>query len=176
MDITNLFPLVSLAFLASAMVLLFGTVCEHLEILNSGGGLFVKLPRVVPTFYSLQDVCKEYGVKNVRVLVPMRPLVLKGAIPGIAFRSSNHAGEVTECVIHEGRYTVTEGYKVELRALDYSRYGKETYYQSDLDSMIRSAADREDPDYRIFVLTIDGAQEVTLGDLDQGRELLLLSH
>lgn len=163
MNLIDLTPLLSLVLIASAIVLLFSKACEHMEILAGADQPDVPLPRPEPTFHSLKDVCKAYGVANVRVLVPMQPLEYKGFIPGIAFRSSNSVGEVTECVIHESRYTMADGYKVELRAVDYERFGKESYYQSDLNHILRDAWVRGDASYRIFVHTIDGAQEVTLG-------------
>lgn len=99
---------------------------------------------------TLVELAMEYGVKNIRFLVPMSRLQMAGIIPGIAFRSSDAPQDMVECEICEERYKVLDNYKITLKAIDRA-YGKDHFYQSDLESMLRSRAD-----YRVFVVTIDG--------------------
>jgi hypothetical protein len=108
----------------------------------------------------LQQLVEEYGVKNLRFFIPLSKLQYAGFLPGIAFRCSGRPEESVECVICESRYKAAEGYKITLKALS-PEYGKETYYQSDLCSIIR-----DNPEYKMFVLTPDGYTRIDNKVLD----------
>lgn len=105
-------------------------------------------------------IANEYGVKNLRFFIPMRPLEMMGIIPGIAFKSSGTPEEIVECEIDESRYEVADNYKITLKAIEDPEtatklFGKEHYYISDLESLIE-----RDERFRIFVLTIDGYKQL----------------
>jgi len=99
---------------------------------------------------NLVQLAEEYGVRNLRFFIPLSKLQYAGFLPGIAFRTSGQPESMQECVIDESHYKVADGYKIKLRALDIV-FGGETYYQSDLESILRTRKD-----FRVFVLTIDG--------------------
>ena len=48
-----------------------------------------------------------------------------------------------KCKVDESRYKIEDGYKVTLKALDES-YGKEDYYQTDFESLLKSGLIIED--------------------------------
>jgi len=104
---------------------------------------------------NIKSVVGEYGVKNVRVFMPLSRLQFGGLIPGIAFRCSNDQKFDTECEIVEDRYKVGEGYKITLKAID-ENFGREHFYQSDFNSICES----NHLSFRVYVLTIDGYQRV----------------
>lgn len=105
----------------------------------------------------LKDLIAEYGKKNIRFIVPMQALSYQGLIPGIAFRVGDTPKDQVECEIVEDRYTVEDGYKITLQAVNRLKYGRDHYYQCDLASLLR-----RDPDFRMFVVTIDGYTELRL--------------
>lgn len=71
--------------------------------------------------------------KNKHYFILMHPLECFGIF---CFTSSTTREKWVECEIVEERYKVSDGYKVELRAIE-SGYGKETYYQSDFESLVK---------------------------------------
>lgn len=99
---------------------------------------------------NLKELAAEYGVRNLRFFIPLSKLQYTGFIPGIAFRTSGQPESIQECVVDESHYKVADGYKIKLRALD-TMFGGETYYQCDLEAILR-----QDKNFRVFVLTIDG--------------------
>lgn len=104
----------------------------------------------------LKNLVEEYGAANVRFFVPMHPLIYADIIPGIAFTNCDGPGDVVECVIDETRYTVSDGYKITLRAVN-PVYGKKHFYQSDLETILR-----HHPETNVaFTLSIDGYHRVT---------------
>ena len=103
---------------------------------------------------NLVDICKEYGVKNVRVFIPLSKVNPIPFIGGIGFRSSNDPRVITECEIDERRYAVSDAYKVGLRAIDPA-FGSESFYTSDFESLRQ-----RNPEYSVYVLTIDGYTKV----------------
>lgn len=103
---------------------------------------------------TLVELAMEYGVRNLRFFAPMSKLQYSGIIPGIAFRTSNTPEDIVECVINESRYKVLDGYKITLRAVN-PEYGQDHYYQSDLESILRTR-----PDYKVYVVTIDGYTQI----------------
>lgn len=96
------------------------------------------------------ELAQEYGVNNLRFFIPLSRLEHAGIIPGIAFRSHSAPQDTVECVIDESRYRVSEDYKITLRACDPA-YGREHYYISDLNSILR-----EREEFRVYVINIDG--------------------
>lgn len=100
---------------------------------------------------TLVDLAAEYGVRNLRFFIPMSVVNHVGFLPGIGFRSSWDEKQQVECVICETRYPVAEGYKITLRAVDVA-FGKTTYYQSDLESLITNHPET----HEVYVETIDG--------------------
>lgn len=103
----------------------------------------------------LQYFAAEYGAANLRFFIPLSRLEYAGIIPGIAFRTNGQPQDTVECVVDESRYTVADGYKITLKAVD-PMYGKEHYYQSDLESILR-----DNPfTHRAYVLNIDGYQHI----------------
>lgn len=109
--------------------------------------------------WTIRKLIKEYGAPNVRFFQPMSPLEYVGLIPGIAFTSSNTPKQVVECEIYEGRYKVTENYKIELRAVNPA-YGKKYWYISDLEAALRSDGSR----IRVYILHGDGYTQIPNSD------------
>ena len=105
-------------------------------------------------FDSIVDVVREFGAKNVVVTVPMQPLRFVGLIPGIALTSSSDEPIIVAGFIDESRYKVEEDYKITLESND-TRCGREHFYISDLDSIIRSR-----PEFRVYYLHEDGFTQV----------------
>jgi hypothetical protein len=104
---------------------------------------------------NLKKLAAEYGVANLAFFIPMSRLQHVGIIPGFAFRSSDSPVQRTECRIDESRYTVADGYKITLAAVD-PMFGKDSFYQSDLQSIMEG-----DPlNHQVYVMTIDGYQSV----------------
>jgi hypothetical protein len=108
----------------------------------------------------LKELAAEYGVRNLRFFIPLSKLQYAGFIPGIAFRTSGQPEEIKECVIDESHYKVEDGYKIKLRALDII-FGGETYYQSDLEAILRQR-----PDFKVYVVTIDGYTQIPNSEFD----------
>lgn len=106
-------------------------------------------------------LAKEYGVKNLVFYVPMQPLEYAGIIPGIAFKCSGTPEEIVLCRVDESRYTVSDNYKITLRAED-KRFGREHYYISDLESNFRDSQKRGDRRFRCYAETIDGFMPITV--------------
>jgi hypothetical protein len=109
--------------------------------------------------WTVKKLVEEYGAKNVRFYLPMNPLEFAGLIPGIAFTSSNSPKQVVECEIYEGRYKISENYKIELRAVNRV-YGKESWYIMDLDTALRY----QDSRIRVYILHGDGYTQVPNSD------------
>lgn len=111
------------------------------------------------TFISIEALAAEYGLKNLRFFIPMRPIHNLHALGlPIGFTDSNDETVMMECVADERRYKVEDGYKIELRAVgskewvsnldDGPYYGSETFYQMDLASLIN----RNPSEFRIYCL------------------------
>jgi len=110
---------------------------------------------------NIVELVKEYGVKNLLFYVPMRPFEFAGFIPGIALTSSSSTPEqIVACRIDESRYTVSDNYKITLRAEDERRFGRTHYYISDLQAHFRCSRERADNRFRCYVETIDGGLKV----------------
>jgi len=76
------------------------------------------------------------GVENTLFLVPMSPL--NTALFGMfAFKSSSDKMVLVPAYIDQKRYTLKDGYKVQLRSI-YPEFGKDTFYQRDLFLLIES--------------------------------------
>jgi hypothetical protein len=82
----------------------------------------------------IEKLVAEYGAINLRFFIPMRRMhSLHGFGIPMAFTSSDDPYDITECVIDEDRYKVSEGYKVTFRAID-ENYGYEHWYQMDFNN------------------------------------------
>lgn len=113
------------------------------------------------------ELIKEYGIKNLRFFIPIRPMEMGGIIPGFGFTSS-HITDTVECKITEDRYQVIDRYKIAFIPADltqYDKYGHETFYQSDAENLFSDAAKKGLRIFRAYVLTIDGYAPV---DVTQG--------
>lgn len=111
---------------------------------------------------NLVALAKEFGVANIRIRIPMRPVEMAGIIPGMAFKSSRTAPVPTICKINEARYTVSDGYKITLEhdteCPDNGKLhcGCDHFYICDLESLI----DRAPEDFQVFTVSIDGFHRV----------------
>ena len=111
----------------------------------------------------LTKIFSEYGVKNLRFFIPMRPLQFVGLIPRIAFTNSSTPEDIVECEIDEHRYKVVDNYKITLQAIENPEvakrlYGRKDYYISDLNSLLHEQPDK----FRVYALTIDGYVRLTV--------------
>jgi hypothetical protein len=109
--------------------------------------------------WTVKSLVEEFGPKNVRFFIPMAPLEYMGVIPGIAFKTSNSPKQIVECEIDERRYKVSENYKIELKAVN-ELYGRESFYISDLDSIVRDRDSR----FRVYILHGDGYTQIPNSD------------
>lgn len=104
----------------------------------------------------LEKLAKEYGAGNLRFIIPMREThsLHQFGMP-LGYTSSSDPEVPTECRVCEVRYRMADGYKITLKAVCNEEvstfYGSESYYQMDLESMIR----RDPDEYRIYVLVDD---------------------
>lgn len=98
----------------------------------------------------IKSLVEKYGVKNLRVFLPMSPLEFAGFIPGIAFKSSSTPKQIVECEIIESRYKVSNNHKVEFKAVD-PIFGKESWYIMDFDKVLEDHSD-----VRVYQLNSDG--------------------
>lgn len=100
----------------------------------------------------IERLVEEYGVKNLRFFIPMRPIHPVGFGMPIGISCSDDPTVRQECVIDERRYKALDGYKIELRAISDNDpqhfYGSETFYQMDFASLQEDQPD----EYQIFVL------------------------
>jgi hypothetical protein len=113
----------------------------------------------------IKELVAEYGVQNLRFFIPMHPHEMAGIIPGIAFKSSNSPEDMVECHIFEDRYKVAEGYKVSLAACggeNLMRYGREHFYQSDFNALLRDSTVHHKDRYRVYVIDIDGYTRIPI--------------
>lgn len=107
----------------------------------------------------IQDIVATYGVKNIRVFLPLQPChsLADCGLP-IAVTFSDEEYHIVECEIDESRYTVSDGYKITFspveRADQKHLFAREHFYQSDFDSLRRSFPD----EYRIYVLVDEDAK------------------
>jgi hypothetical protein len=103
----------------------------------------------------IQAIVAEYGVKNVRVFIPLSRIQFAGLIPGIAFRSSGNERYDTECEITEHRYKIADNYKISFKALDEA-FGMDSFYQSDFNTL----CEQNPFQWRVYVLNGDGYQSM----------------
>lgn len=74
--------------------------------------------------------------KNKHYFVRMRPINIVPLI-GWCYTSSSDPEKWVECEVVEDRYKVEDGYKITLQSIE-DGYGREHYYQTDFDSLLRS--------------------------------------
>ena len=90
--------------------------------------------KTMTKWIKIDELVAEHGVTNIVFRVPMQR---EQFAFGVRYTSSDTPYDTVEAMIDEtGRYKVAEGHKVTLRATPEG-YGCETYYQMDLESMIR---------------------------------------
>lgn len=104
--------------------------------------------RSIPKRYSLKDLAAMHGVDALRITVPLQPI--RSVLGLVSFTSSSDEAVPTECVVTERRYKVADGYKIELVSANPDFHGVETYYQSDLESLLNS--DTSGRDYKMRVI------------------------
>lgn len=102
----------------------------------------------------LEKIAAEYGVRNLRFFIPIRPsMSLAGFGLPIGMTSSSDPEYIVECEVEEERYKVADGYKIQLRPVNRGDgepyyFADERFYQSDLENLMR----RHPDEYRVFVL------------------------
>ena len=94
----------------------------------------------------MEEKKNRYGIdKDAHYFILMHPL--ENCLGIIFYTSSNTREKWVECEVVEEYYKVDDGYKVELRSIELG-YGKETFYQCDFASLMKSGMivkkDRED--------------------------------
>jgi len=109
--------------------------------------------------WTVKSLVEEYGVPNIRVFMPMRPLEFAGFIPGIAFKSNNSPEHIVECMVVERQYKISENYKIELQATN-PIFGYERFYISDFEQILR----QENSGFKVYILNIDGYQQIPNAD------------
>ena len=104
---------------------------------------------------TIATLVKEFGAKNIRVIMPAQPLRYQGFIPGLAI--VDHSDPLTPDVEFEfdlQRYDPSEGYKMRLipaSEQDRMQYAGNTFYNSDFETLARGSGG-----IRVMLLTIDG--------------------
>jgi len=83
----------------------------------------------------LQEQILKAGIENCIFLVPMRPLNTVFGL--ISYTSSSDYEIIVPARITEDRYKICDNYKITLKS-DYERFGKEHFYLTDLESLIKS--------------------------------------
>ncbi len=103
---------------------------------------------------SIKELADEYGVKNLRVFIPMKAAtsLMAFGIP-MGMTCSDGPDFDVECEIIEDRYRVSDGYQVQFQPINLGDgqpyyFAKESFYQSDFNSM----RERNPDTYRIYVL------------------------
>lgn len=81
-----------------------------------------------------QQLVEAHGLENVEISIPMLPIRDAGFIQ---YTSSSDEAVMVPCTITEDRYKVSENYKVTLVS-KVPGFGREHFYQMDLEQMIRS--------------------------------------
>lgn len=82
-------------------------------------------------------VMKMGGIGNVRLFVKMSPIEMVIPFMGLCMTNGNpDKATWVECYLDESRYSLADGYKITVRAID-QRFSYEHYYQADLMSSIR---------------------------------------
>jgi hypothetical protein len=99
----------------------------------------------------IAELVKQRGAHSVRFRIPVKPLysLHRLGIP-MGFTLSDDPSVIMPCMIDEQRYRVADGYKIMLRPINDRgdpdmRFGYETFYQMDLESLMR----RFPNDYRL---------------------------
>lgn len=82
---------------------------------------------------NLFDKINEAGVENCVFLVPMRPV---RTLMLISYTSSSDPEYLVPATISEERYKLKDEYKTTLKSI-YPEFGKEHFYLSDLELMIK---------------------------------------
>lgn len=82
---------------------------------------------------NLVDIIKKHGVENCLFLVPMRP-VRKAFF--FSYTNSSDEEVLVPAKIVESRYKLKDNYKITLASL-YESFGEESFYISDLKSLIK---------------------------------------
>ena len=104
----------------------------------------------------LKDMCAEYGVKNIRVFMPMQQAMsLAGFGLPIGMTSSDDPFVPNvECEIDESRYKIEDGYKATFKPVvqeldeNHRYFANETFYQMDFSNIVQ----RRPGEYRFYVL------------------------
>jgi hypothetical protein len=83
-----------------------------------------------------QTILKE-GVENIILNCPLNPISMIVEEMGICLCDGGKY-IYTDCVIDEKRYKISDHYKLGVRALEENKFGTDSYYISDLFSLIKS--------------------------------------
>lgn len=85
----------------------------------------------------LIEIINEYGVENIYFLIKMKPIITYFGL--ISLTSSSDPDIPMLCSIDESKHKVSDNYKITLKSVEQIKglVGREHYYISDLESMIR---------------------------------------
>lgn len=83
---------------------------------------------------NIKQAISLYGHSGVKFFVPMRPV---RSVLGIGYTSSSDPEFPVLCEIVTDRYKPEEEYKIEIKSV-YEGFGKDSFYVSDFESMIRA--------------------------------------
>lgn len=88
--------------------------------------------------YDLREFVNQLGgIGNVRLFVKMSPIETYIPFMGLCMTNGDpDKATWAECYLDESRYSLEDGYKITVRAID-QRFSYEDFYQSDLMSSIR---------------------------------------
>jgi hypothetical protein len=97
---------------------------------------------------NIADLIAKHGKKNIRALIPLKPLHVYGGM--IAITSSSDPDIPTLCELDESRYKIEENYKVGWKPIkpfdpkkpesllhDVVGLASKTFYVSDFDSIVK---------------------------------------
>lgn len=93
---------------------------------------------ITPNTRNLAKQILALGVNRVRFEIPLRPMSRIFGSFGIVSCDDPETPNI--CYIDESRYPISDNYKILLRAFD-DRFGYDSYYISDLESLIRHDED-----------------------------------
>lgn len=83
---------------------------------------------------NIREMVEFYGIDNLIVKFSMLPLHSMGGL--FSYTSSGDKPQKVHCKIVENQYQVSEGYKIDIRAVGLG-YGGETFYQSDFSDLVQ---------------------------------------
>ncbi len=83
----------------------------------------------------LKEFIEKNGKENCLFLLPMKEI--RTFLGFIKYRSSSDPDIIVPCKINEDEYKISDNYKITLKSI-YPQFGKEHFYISDLENMIKN--------------------------------------